>query len=89
MKFLLKPSNQKVDLNPETTTVSQIFNSKHHTASLTKTGKPIGLDNQLLKDCDLVANDFLWKIEKPDLTLEDFVDQLTTDLTNGTEKNLL
>lgn len=82
MKFLLKPSNQKVDLDPEKTTISQIFNSRNHTASLSKTGKPIGPDYKLLKDCDLVANDFLWKIEKPDLSLEDFVEYLTSDLVD-------
>lgn len=80
VKFYLKPENKKVILDVKSTKVKDIFNSRFHTASLTKTGKPIGPDEKLLQDLDLVENDFLWKIEKPDFLLLDFLEYLYEDL---------
>lgn len=86
MKFLLKPSNTRVNLDINTTKVSDIFNSRSHTASLKKSGDPIGPPDRLLKDCDLVENDFLWKIDQPDFDLESFLHYLVEDFSKLSEK---
>jgi len=86
MKFLLKPANTKVNLDPNTTTVDQIFNSRTHTASLTKNGQPIGNDEKLLKDCNLAEHDFLWKVDKPALIFSNFKKYFLEDLKQISKK---
>ena len=86
MKFLLKPANTKVNLDPNSTTVDQIFNSRTHTASLTKNGQPIGHDEKLLKDCNLAEHDFLWKVDKPALIFSNFKKYFLEDLKQISKK---
>merc|ERR1712142_112654 len=77
LKFTLKPSNQRVQFNIETKTVGSIFPG--FSASITKNGPPLGSDDTLLKSCNLVNGDFLWKIPKPKMEPKTEISNPKTD----------